>query len=127
MTIRLIALVLLSTIINAHAGKIEETSDHLTFSLVRGSIGFVSQLPGGMMTVAPYTVLAFAAKNQRKYLVIADSAGDYTAVLEPGEYCVSAYGVKTGDVIPFDSRQLKCINVLLGKDARLDVMLVNTR
>jgi hypothetical protein len=52
-----------------------------------------------------------------------EATGDYTAVLQPGRYCLSAYKVKTGDLIPLDPRQLKCIDVLVGKDVRLDVML----
>ena len=100
---------------------------HITFSLVRGSAGFVPSEPGGVMTDAPYIVLAFTAEDGHKALIITDTAGDYTAVLQPGHYCLSAYQVKTGEMSPLDPRQLKCIDVPLGKDVRLDVMLTGVK
>src|SRR5437764_8984015 len=100
-----------------------ENPRHMNFSLVRGSAGFVSSKPGGAMTGASYAVLAFTAHDGHKTLVLTDAAGDYTAALQPGHYCLSAYQVKTGDLTPLDSRQWKCIDVLPDKDVRLDVML----
>jgi len=112
---------------NSPTNESDDFTSHISFSLVRGSAGFTSPEPGGMMTDAPYTVLAFTEAGGNKHLVMTDAAGDYTAVLQPGHYCVSAYNVKTGDRIPLDPRQLKCVDVLVGKDVRLDIMLAKAR
>jgi hypothetical protein len=79
------------------------------------------------MTEAPYTILSFTGKGEQETLVASDGRGDYTAVLQPGHYCVLAYDVKTGDVINLDSRQPRCIEIAAGKDVRLDVILGNAR
>jgi hypothetical protein len=127
MKIRLIvfALVLAATL--SQPSLAEEDSRHIVFGLVRGSAGFVSSDPHGMMTDAPYTVLAFTGKDRHRSLVLTDYAGDYTAVLPPGHYCLSAYLVKNGDVMQLDPRQLKCIDLLVGQDVRLDVMLIKPK
>jgi hypothetical protein len=122
MMMRLMAFVMAFVIVLS-AAQTGEDRDHINFSLVRGSTAFVSSRPGGTMTDAPYTVLGFAAADGHKNLVMTDAAGDYTAVLQPGHYCLSAYQVKTGNLTPLDPRQLKCFDVLAGKDIRLDVML----
>lgn len=96
---------------------------HMTFSLVRGSVGFVPENQNGEMVDAPFTVLAFTSSQGQVSLVLSDGAGDYTAVLQPGRYCVSAYDVKTGDRALVDAKQLTCVDVVPGKDVRLDVML----
>ena len=97
---------------------------HIDFSLVRGTVGFVSSTPNSMMTDAPDTVLSFTSEDGHTSLVLTEHiAGDYGAVLQPGHYCVAAYELKSGDSIPLDSRQLKCIDVTSKKDVRLDVML----
>ena len=105
----------------------DENPSHISFSLVRGSAGFVPAQPSGTMTDAPYAVLAFTAPDGRRTLVITDAAGDYTAVLQPGHYCLSAYMVKTGDIMLLDARQLKCIDVLVERDVRFDVMLTKPK
>jgi hypothetical protein len=78
---------------------------------------------GGTMNDAPFAVLSFIDNNKSRTLVASDGRGDYTAVLEPGHYCVQAFDIKTGNVIHLDSRQQECIDVVLGKDVRLDIML----
>jgi hypothetical protein len=123
MMMRLMAFTMAFAIVLSQAAQTGQDTSHIDFSLVRGSTGFVSSGPGGTMTDAPYTVLGFTAADGHKTLVMTDAAGDYTAVLPPGHYCLSAYQVKTGDPTPLDPRQLKCFDVLAGKDARLDVML----
>ncbi len=97
---------------------------HIAFNLVRGAVGFVSSAPNGKMTDAPNTVLAFTSGDGHYTLVLSDHVGDYTAVLQPGHYCVSAYDVRTSDLISLDARQLKCIDVTKEQSVRLDVMLV---
>ncbi len=124
---RFITYMLVFAAVLLQAAQTNENPRHISFSLVRGSAGFASSEPVGMMTDAPFTVLAFTAEDGRRAFVMSDTAGDYTAVLQPGHYCLSAYQVKTGDLTPLDPRQLKCIDVLAGKDVRLDVMLVGVK
>lgn len=118
-----VTLMFLFAAVLLQAGQTNEIPSRIEFSLVRGSAGFTSPEPGGVMIDAPYTVLAFTTKDGHRTLAMTEGDGDYTAVLQPGHYCVSAYQVKTGDSIPLDQRQLKCIDVRVGKDVRLDVML----
>ena len=106
-----------------HLPEPPQEPSHIRFDLVRGTVGFVSSTPNGIMTEAPNTVLAFTLGDGQKTLVLSDHAGDYTAVLQPGHYCVAAYNVKTGDLISLDARQLKCIDVTDQRGVRLDVML----
>lgn len=115
-----LALVVTSLLLGSAAAQ---RTDHLDFNLVYGTAGFVPSGPNGEMSIAPHTVLAFSIENGHKNLVLTDSNGDYTAALEPGHYCLTAYSIKTGDRIRLDKRQLKCIDVVHGKDVRLDVML----
>jgi hypothetical protein len=108
------------------AQKSDENPTHIDFSLVRGSIGKVSPKAGGVMTDAPATVLSFTNPNGNRTLVVSDERGDYTAALQPGHYCVHAYNITTGNQITLDARQLKCIDLVVRKDFRLDVMLSST-
>jgi hypothetical protein len=126
MIMRLITFTLVFGAALSQTGQMDESPRHVSFSLVRGSAGFVSSETGGTMTDAPYAVLAFTSEDGHRTLVMTDTAGDYTSVLQPGHYCLSAYHVKTGDFTLLDPRQLKCIDVLVGKDVRLDVMLART-
>jgi len=121
---RLIAFAFWCATLIVQAGHAENNAQHITFSLVHGSVGFVSK-SGGTMTDAPRTVLSFTGSDRHQTLVLTDMAGDYVAVLQPGHYSVAAYEVKTGYPILLESRQLKYIDVLVKKDVRLDVMLVH--
>jgi hypothetical protein len=97
-------------------------SRRLAFSLVRGTVAFMPVSPGTMAIDAPNVVLAFAGAS-RRVLVLADGIGDYTAVLEPGHYCVSAYNVKSGDRLQLDPKQTKCFEISRKRDMRVDVLL----
>jgi len=128
MTLRSVSVgLVLGTALLSLAAQPGRNPSHLTFSLVRGSVGHVPSQTGGAMSDAPSTVLSFTGKNENRTLVVSDSRGDYTAVLQPGHWCVLAYDIKTGNVISLDSRQLQCVEVMAGKDVRLDVMLGNIR
>ena len=128
MTLRIVSVALvLGIALLSLAAQTDRNPTHLDFSLVRGSVGHVPSQAGGTMPDAPFTVLSFTGKNEHRTLVVSDSRGDYTAVLQPGHYCVLAYDIKTGDGISLDSRQLQCVDVVAGKDVRLDVMLGNIR
>jgi len=124
MEIRRVAVILIiAATVLSFAAAMESNQAHLDFSLVRGSVGHVPSQPGGTMNDAPFAVLSFIDNNKSRTLVASDGRGDYTAVLEPGHYCVQAFDIKTGNVIHLDSRQQECIDVVLGKDVRLDIML----
>ena len=98
---------------------------HLDFAMVSGSVGHVPSRSGGVMSDAPFTILSFTGEDGHRTLVVSSTNGDYAAVLQAGHYCVAAYNIKTGNLVRLDSRQLECIDVQVGKDVRLDVMLVN--
>lgn len=97
--------------------------EHLDFQLVRGSAGYIPATKNTVMFDAPAVVLSFSTAVGHKTLVLTDSVGDYVAVLQPGEYCVAAYDLKTGTGIPLNSKQLRCVRVTKDRDVRLDVML----
>lgn len=120
-------LVVAALLLSLSAQESIDNPTHLDFSLVRGSIGKVSSQPGGPMADAPFAVLSFMGTEGHKTLVVSDARGDYTAALQPGHYCVLAYNIKTGEQIVLDSKQLKCIDIVVGKDVRLDVMLRGAR
>jgi hypothetical protein len=127
MTLRSLSVALVAVAALQFAAQTARNPTHLDFSLVRGSVGYVPSQAGGIMTLAPFTVLSFTGTNEHRTLVVSDSVGDFTAVLQPGHYCVLAYDIKTGDVISLDSRQVKCIEIEVRKDVRLDVILGNVR
>jgi len=125
MTVRSLSAVLVvaALVLSLAAQKSNDNPTHLDFSLVRGSIGKVPSQAGVGMTDAPFAVLSFTGTDGHKTLVVSDARGDYTTALQPGHYCVLAYDIKTGEQIVLDSKQLKCIDIMFGKDVRLDVML----
>lgn len=99
---------------------------NLGFGQVYGTAVFLSPDSSGTTTDAPNSVLSFATKDGRRSLVLTDKAGDYLALLEPGHYCVSAY-TRKGEPTKLGNKQLKCVDVTVGKDVRLDVMLVRRK
>ncbi|MGD0938281.1 MAG: hypothetical protein ABR905_01130 [Terracidiphilus sp.] len=119
----LLSFVFLSGTSPMQMAHVDESASHLDFSVVHGSAGYVPKDPNGMMEEAPYTVLSFTMKEGHKTLIMTDMAGDYNALLQPGYYCLSAYDLKTGDRISIDPKQMKCFDVRMGRDVRLDVML----
>jgi hypothetical protein len=101
-------------------------ANDLAFGQVYGSAGFLSPDPSGTMAEAPNVVLVFAAVDGHRNLVLTQQTGDYIALLEKGRYCISAY-TRAGKGLPLAQNQLKCVAVEIGKDVRLDVMLVRGR
>jgi hypothetical protein len=102
----------------------QTSTSTLAFGQAYGTAGFRSDDPSGSMTEAPNVVLAFAAADGHRSLVLAQQTGDYIALLEPGRYCIAAY-TRAGGPLRLAQNQLKCIVVERGKDVRLDVMLVH--
>ncbi|MEW5980607.1 MAG: hypothetical protein AB1898_32935 [Acidobacteriota bacterium] len=99
-----------------------DTSD-LTFGQVYGTAGFLSLQPSGTVTEAPNVVLAFTAADGHRNLVLTQQMGDYIALLEQGRYCIRAY-TRAGKALQLAQNQLKCVDVVIGKDVRLDIMLI---
>ena len=114
-----------TTVLLPVEAQMRKSPAHLDFAVVSGSIGHVPSRVGGVMSDAPFTVLSFTGEDGHRTLVLTSANGDYAAVLQAGHYCVAAYNSKTGNLVRLDSRQLECIDMRIGKDARLDVMLVN--
>lgn len=78
------------------------------------------------MEDAPAVVLSFNTTEKHRTLVLTGSTGDYIALLEPGHYCISAY-TRDGKALELSAKQMKCFEVLNGKDLRLDVMLLRSK
>jgi len=95
----------------------------LAFGQVYGTAGFLGNDSSGTMTDAPNVVLVFSAADGQRSLELTRQDGDYVALLEPGQYCLSAY-TRAGDPMVLAQEQLKCIVVEHKEDVRLDVMLV---
>jgi hypothetical protein len=108
------------------AGNPARSGRTLLFGQVYGSAVFLSPDPSGNTTDASNSVLVFTTNEGRRSLVLTDKAGDYIALLEPGRYCLSAYSRK-GEPTRLGGKQLKCIDVTVDKDTRLDVMLVRSK
>ncbi len=123
MKIRLILVVITLMAMSPPIASPQESRDDLKFGQVYGSAGFLSSKSDGTMPDAPATVLVFISTDGHRSLVLADKAGDYIALLQPGHYCLAAY-TRTGKRLQFGERQLTCIDVANSKDVRLDVMLI---
>jgi hypothetical protein len=108
------------------AGDAAKSGRNLRFGQIYGSAVFLSLNSSGTTTDAPNSVPSFTTKDGRRSLVLTDKVGDYIALLEPGRSCVSAYTRKS-EPISLGDKQLKCVDVTVSKDTRLDVMLVRSK
>lgn len=108
------------------AGDAARSGGTLRFGQVYGSAVFLGPDSSSTTTDASDSVLSFTSKEGHRSLVLTDKAGDYIALLEPGRYCVSAY-TRKGEPTRLGAKQLKCVDVVVGKDTRLDVMLVRSK
>jgi hypothetical protein len=118
-------LVFLAGAVLLGSGWLAWTGDHradITVGQVYGSVAFLNRSPSGAMTESPYTIIGFASDGGNRTLVLTDRLGDYIAVLEPGRYCISAY-TRKGKPLRVGKSQVMCVDVQVGKDLRLDVML----
>ena len=95
--------------------------DPLVFGQVYGSTVFVTEDSSKATVDAADIVLVFETDGYRS-LVLVQKSGDFIALLEPGQYCLSAY-TRKGNPVALDSRQMKCVKVTGGTDSRLDVLL----
>ena len=66
------------------------------------------------------------SEDGHRNLVLTQKTGGYTGLLEQGRYCIGAY-TRAGKGLTLAMNQLKCVAVDIGKDVRLDVMLVRDR
>ncbi|HET9281363.1 MAG TPA: hypothetical protein VFR24_05320 [Candidatus Angelobacter sp.] len=99
-------------------------TDVVQWGTLYGSAGFLNTDPHGLMTDAPYSVLVFERKGASRALVLTNYAGDYTTVLEPGEYClVGVFNQTTAEPMKVSSEQLRCVEIQAAKETHLDISL----
>lgn len=110
-------------IIFSGMGFAEDAGGDLAFGYAYGTAGFFSGVVGSSITEAPAVVLVFTSSKGQKSLVLTEQNGDYFILLEQERYCLTAF-TQGGKPMQLDKNQLKCMEVRVGKETRLDVMLV---
>jgi len=121
MTVRLGWLVTAMVLAGCSASSQVSTGD-LVFGQVYGTVGFLDSKPSRTMSEAPNVVLVFAAADGHRNLVLTQQTGDYLALLDQGRFCVAAY-TRAGKALRLAQGQLRCVDVAINKEVRLDIML----
>jgi hypothetical protein len=93
----------------------------LDFGQAYGTAGFANNGLPRTSTDAGNIILVFESKGHRN-LILTQNNGDYIALLEPGRYRLSAY-TRTGELLQLDNTQNRFVDIVGGKDSRLDVLL----
>jgi hypothetical protein len=92
------------------------------FGQIYGTVVFTNRNGADTVHDAPSVVLIFSDKEGHRSFTLSRENGDFIELLEPGEYCISAFS-RDGRRYLLDKRQRRCVTVEKGKNSRLDVVL----